>query len=132
MRIIARRQQPTLGEAVGGIAAAGAVTAAGAPELIPVAAPIGAQAGKFVETKTKEIIKKEDPVIVGKCEDLNNLKFLWDEEMNRVLRLIAMGNYEEAERHVAELIILDARIMNAVNCYEANAKATTKGGILTP
>src|SRR5579875_2149040 len=62
LRIIARLQQPSTGEQLGGvigaIGGAAAVTAAESPELIPVVAPITAKAGAVVGKKAEEEIRQ--------------------------------------------------------------------------
>lgn len=115
MRVVLRRQY---GAEIGGAAGAAAVTAAGEPELIPIAAPLGAKAGEYAESEIKKFVKKDDPLT--NCEDLTNLRYLWDGEMMRVVGAVNARNYEEAEARVAELLNLDSRILRSVNCHERN------------
>src|SRR5579875_213276 len=76
MRIIARLQQPSTGEQLGGvigaIGGAAAVTAAESPELIPVVAPITAKAGAVAGKKAEEEIRKRIAMQDG-WEALHNI-----------------------------------------------------------
>ena len=114
MRVLLRQQQ--IGEVAGGVAAGAGVTAAGAPELVPLGAPAGAMAGREAEKAIRGVIKKDNP---AGCEDLGDLKRRWDVVMDELLRNIDGRYYESAEKNAAKLIELDVTILRSVNCKEA-------------
>ncbi len=82
MRIIARLQQPSTGEQLGGvigaIGGAAAVTAAESPELIPVVAPITAKAGAVAGKKAEEEIRKRIAMQDGENDMKTCFKDGWE------------------------------------------------------
>jgi hypothetical protein len=78
MRFVVRKQPGQIGATVGAVGAAGAVTAAGMPELIPVAVPVGAKAGEISEQAVREVFRQQysDPPTSGPSRAFE--KFLGD------------------------------------------------------
>jgi len=108
LRVLVRRQEPgQIGSAVGGVAAGVGVTALESPELIPLAVPIGAEAGRRGEIAIREHVFKDPPYT------LSEFKFLRDAfiRLEGAIRAAHSCDYEQMiyDLQLAENLYVDRK-----------------------